>query len=166
MTCADVQAATAYTKTLHVQRLLSVREWLPVALDEGTESPSSRNTYGNRLERFLPWCESQSWWPCARLLRIQDQCCPPRQLSGRRHHSDLPLTSRRGKYLPYRLTEKETPAALQKELVALEQYLVAPCFPERVGESVKAGTGKGYLKDIRLCLGFRWQHQQEPVALD
>ena len=100
------------------------------------------------------------------MLRLQDQCRPPRQLSGRRHHSDLPLTSRRGKYLPYRLTEKETPESLQKELVALEQYLVESDFPGRVGEPVKTGTGAGYLKDIRLFLGFLRKHQQEPVALD
>ena len=58
MTGADVQAATDYTKTLCVQRLLKVRALLKKAL-AAIVSQASRNTYGNRLEQFLQWCEKQ-----------------------------------------------------------------------------------------------------------
>lgn len=165
MSGADVQGATAHTKTLHVQRLLRVRERLQVALDEGTDSPSSRTTYGNRIEQFLQWAEAQSWWPCERLLRLQAQCRPPQRLSGRRHYSDLPLTSRTGQYLRYRLTEAATPPLLQAELEDLDRFLVAHRFPGRVFNPVKPLTRDTYMKDVRLILGFFCEHKQEPVPL-
>lgn len=163
MSAADVQAATDYTKKVSVQRLIKARELLEAAWDKTTVSQSSRNTYGNRLEQFLQWAEQQSWWPCERLLRIQSQCRPPLHISGRRHYSDLPLTSRNGQHLCYRLIEEETSPALQATLEHLEQYLVAPRFSERTSDSVKQSTGAAYVKEIRLFLGFFWEHKREPI---
>ena len=164
MTLADVQAATEYTKTICVQRLLKVRVLLKKAL-AATASQSSRNTYGNRLEQFLQWAEEQSWWPCERLLRLQPQCRPPQRLSGRRRYSDLPLTGRTGLYLKYRLTEEATPPLLQAELEDLDRFLVAHRFSGRVSNPVKPSTRDTYMKDVRLILGFFYQHKQEPVPL-
>ena len=165
MTDADVQAATEYTKTICVQRLLKVRALLEKALAAATLSQASRNTYGNRLEQLIQWSEQESWWPCERLLRIQAQCRPPRQLSGRRHYSDLPLTSRKGPYLRYRLVEAETPLALQTQLEELDRLLAASRFPGRVFNPVKPITRDTYMKGVRLLLGFFYQHKQEPVPL-
>lgn len=165
MTAAETNEATEFTKTICVQRLVGSRERLQNAFDKVAPSAASRNTYGNRIERALQWCEQQSWWPCERLLRIQDQCCPSRRRSGRRHHSDLPLTSRNGQYLPYRLTEAETPLALQAEIEDIDRFFIAPRFPGRVFNPVKPVTRNGYIKDIRLFLGFFCHHKKEPVPL-
>ena len=165
MTEVDVAAATEYTKTIYVQRLLRARDLLRIALDKATVSQASRNTYGNRIERFLQWAEQQTWWPCERLLRIQNQCRPPQHLSGRRNYSDLPLTSRNGQYIQYRLIEAATPPALQAQLEDLDRFLAAARFPGRVFNPVKSNTRDTYMKDVRLLLGFFYQHKQEPVPL-
>ncbi|XGW00859.1 MAG: hypothetical protein ACAF41_33320 (plasmid) [Leptolyngbya sp. BL-A-14] len=166
MTSTDVQAAEEYTKSICVQRLVRARDLLESTFAKAAVTPSSRNTYGNRLEQFLQWAEQQSWWPCERLLKIQDQCRPPQRISGRRHYSDLPLTSRNGQYLRYRLMEAETPPALQAQLEGVDQFLVAPRFSGRVFDPVKPQTRDGYLKDVHLILGFFYQHKQIPVPLD
>ncbi|MBD2066222.1 site-specific integrase [Leptolyngbya sp. FACHB-671] len=166
MSSIDVADATDYTKQLSVQRLLKARELLKVAFDKADVTQASRNTYGNRIEQFLQWCEQQSWWPCERLLRIQNQCRPPQRISGRRHYSDLPLTSRNGPYLRYRLTDAETPPALQAQIEGLDHYLVAPRYPGRVFDPVKPSTRDTYMKDVRLMLGFFCRHKQEPVPLE
>ena len=166
MTAIDVQAAEDYTKTITVLRLLKSRELIEKAFERADIPQSSRNTYGSRLDQFLRWSEQQSWCPCERLLRIQDQCRPPQRISGRRHYSDLPLTSRNGQYLRYRLLEAATPPALQSQLDDFDRFLTAPRFPGRVFNSVKRSTGGGYLRELRLILGFFHQHKQESIPLD
>ena len=166
MTAIAVQAAEDYTKTITVLRLLKSRELIAQAFEREGIPQSSRNTYGSRLDQFLRWMEQQSWWPCERLLRIQDQCRPPQQISGRRHYSDLPLTSRNGQYLCYRLLEVATPPALQSQLDEFERFLTAPRFPGRVFNPVKPSTGAGYIKETRLLLGFFFQHKQESIPID
>lgn len=166
MTVADTQAAESYTHTLSVQRLLKVREFLEEALDAAELSPASRSTYGNRIEQFLCWAEQQDWWTCERLLRIQHQCRPPRRLSGRRHCSDLPLTSRQGNYKRYRLTPEEVPLALRNQVEEFSRYLSAPNYPGRFSKPVKPSTLKVYLQTIWLLLGFFHRHKQQPVPLE
>jgi hypothetical protein len=166
MTQADTQAAEEYTKTICIQRLLKARELLKSAFDKSKVTQSSRRTYGNRIEQCLQWAEQQNWWPCERLLRIQNQCRPAQRTSGRRHYSDLPLTSRDGQYLAYCLKEAETSPTLQVDFERLEQYFVAPSFPERVFDPVKLSTGAGYIKALRLFLGFLRTHKKEPIPLD
>ena len=166
MTEADVQAASNYAHTVSVQRLLKVRSFLQAALDKAGVSATSRSTYGNRIEQFLCWAEQQVWWPAERLLKIQHQCRPPRRLSGRRHHSELPLTSRQGLYNEYSLTPETAPPALKAQMEEFSRFLSAPHYPGRHSKSVKASTLKAYTKAIWLMLGFFYQHKQQPVPLE
>lgn len=166
MNSVDVAAAVEFTKLLSVQRLLKARELLKIAFDKAEVTQASRNTYGNRIEQFLQWAEQQSWWPSERLLRIQNQCRPTRRISGRRHYSDLPLTSRNGQYFRYRLTDAQTPPDLQAQIEGLDHYLVDPRYPGRVFDPVKPLTRDTYIKEVRLMLGFFCNHKQEPVPLE
>jgi site-specific recombinase XerD len=166
MTGADVQSAEAYIKKITVLRLRKGRQLIAQALENSTLSQASRNTYGNRLEKFLHWTESQSWCPTERFLRIQDQCRPPRRLSGRRRVQDLPLTSRQGAYFEYSLPEAETPPKLQAHIDDLKRFMIDSYYPGRVLRAIKDDTSESYLKEIRLLLGYAHRYQDSPVALN
>ena len=166
MTGADVHSAEAYIKTITVLRLRKARQLIAQALENSTLSQASRNTYRNRLEKFLHWTENQSWWPTDRLLRIQDQCRPPKLPSGRRRVQDLPLTSRQGAYFEYSLTEAETPPKLQGDLVDIQRFMTDSYYPGRVLPAIKEDTSESYLKEIRLLLGYAHRYQDSPVALN
>jgi hypothetical protein len=163
MTATDTAAIRKYMGTMSVVRLLHARGDLEQAFERRGTSPASRNTYGNRLDQFLTWCQQQDWWPSNRRLRIQDQCCPPRHISGRRHFKDLPLTARQGAYTPYKLALESTPPALQADLKEMERYLVTPDYPGRVCEAVKPSTCQIYLREMRLMLGYLAQYEGIPL---
>ena len=165
MTGTEVELAKAYMKTITVLRLRTWRQLIAQALEDSTLSEASRNTYGNRLEKFLLWTENQSWWPTDRLLRIQDQCRPAKLPSGRRRVQDLPLTSRQGAYFEYSLAEAETPPKLQAQLDDLKRFMIDSYYPGRVLRAIKEDTSESYLKEIRLLLGYAHRYQDSPVAL-
>lgn len=165
MSMAETEAARRYLKILPVEKLLSARQDLRKAFQTLGTPKSSQHTYGNRVIQFLDWCEQQTWWPDARLLRLQDQCCPEmRNKNG--SVSNIPLTERRGRYLYYRLTEQETPPILQAELDRFFQFQTASIWHGRVIEPVEPSTAKEYLKEIRLFFGFLLRYHSPLIPLE
>ncbi|MBW4491226.1 MAG: hypothetical protein KME12_26015 [Trichocoleus desertorum ATA4-8-CV12] len=157
MTEEKGQEADECLRQQPVGRFVNVQEDLQAGFDLMNASQSSRNTYGARLDWVITLAKERPWWPISQTIDLRNQCRPPRRLSGRRQNSDLPLTVRNGHYQKYRLTEEETPPALQAQLEDLYCFLVAPVYPKRVCDPVRASTADTYLKDIRLELGY-WHH--------
>jgi hypothetical protein len=147
-------AADAFLATQPVDRFRTAVEDLQTGLQMMGASPASRNNYTSVLAWFLELAKQRAWYPLAPSLNIQDQCCPPRYLSGRRHSSNLPLTERTGHYEQYRLIEGETSPALQTELDDLYRYWTASVYPGRVRKVIKPQTADSYMKDVRLMLGY------------
>jgi hypothetical protein len=145
--------ADAFLTTQPVHRYWTAHEDLRAGLQMMNASPASSNNARSVLDWFLELAKHRPWFPLGPRLEIQNQCRPPRHLSGRRHSSDLPLTDRIGQYQPYRLTKAETCPDLQAELGELDRYWTAPVYPGRVRKANKHQTAKTYMKDTRLMLG-------------
>jgi hypothetical protein len=160
-----LQARAATRQADKYQRRKDARELVAKAFERPEITLASRNTYGNRLNQFLSWMETQSWYPSDRMLRIQDQCRSSRKFTGRRRVQDLRLTSREGAYLEYSLKPEETPAALQEVLDDLDRFMVAPRYAGRVRRRISESTRDSYFKDIRLLLGFCVRYQPNPISL-
>jgi hypothetical protein len=126
MTKVEVESAKNFLKTLGVSVLLTARETLHLAFLSQKASIASQKTYGNRFNQFLSWSENQEWCPkSSPQARVEQQCCPVRE-NFYGPISNTPLTERRTKYMKYTLSQKDTPALLQKQLDNFYQFLTLP----------------------------------------
>jgi len=161
--------ADAFLRKQPLKRFLKAPSDSLAGFDLMNASSASRNTYGARLKWAMDQGKKRPWWPTGQPINSQNQCRPSRRLSGRRHYSDLPLTTRSGQYQQYRLTEEETPASLQAELDDWYCFLTAPVYFGRLCDPIEKSTADTYLKDLRLELGY-WHHirgvTQEEMSLD
>ena len=166
MTLAEIESAKQFLQTLGVEVLLKARQTLQQAFESQNASVATRNTYGNRFNQFLSWCEEQEWWPAkgSRKARLKQQCCPVTK-SPYGLISNTPLTHRRRRYLKYTLTSKDTPAPLQKELDDFYRYLTEPEWPLRVIDPIKESSALEYIKDIRLVLGWCCHYRTPSIPL-
>jgi hypothetical protein len=165
LTHQKVQEAEGMIKTLSVQRLLRAREAMEKGFELAQATQASRHTYGNRIEQFLQWAERQLWWYGSHRLKIENQCCPKRPRTGRRHPSKISLTGRQGQYLGYRLKPEEMPPALRDDLAAFESFLVAKRHPQRFSKFIDQETANNYIKDVCLLLGWFSTYKTEPIAV-
>ena len=165
LTAQKVQEAEGIIKTLSVQRLLRTRDAMEQGFDLAQATQASRHTYGNRIEQFLQWAEQQSWWYGSNRFKIQNQCCPKRPRTGRRHPSKISLTGRQGQYLEYRLKLEDMPPVLRNDLAAFESFLLAKRHPQRFSKWVAQETADNYIKDVCLLLGWFCHYKAEPIAV-
>ncbi len=165
MTKAEVESAKAFLKTVGISVLLTARETLHLAFESQNVSIASRRVYGNRTNQFLSWGENQEWWSkSSSQARVEQQCCPVRENSYG-PISNTPLTERRTKYMKYTLSQKDTPALLQKQLDDFYQFLTLPEWPLRVIKPILESSADAYIKDIRLMLGWFCRHKTPSVTL-
>ena len=149
--CAE---ADAFLATQPVHRYGTALEDLRTGLQMMTASQSSGNTSKSVLNWYLRLAKQLPWYPLVPSLKIQNQCRPPRYLSGRGHPSELSLTERAGQYQLYRLTEAETSPILKAELDELHRYWAAPVYLGRVCQAVRRQTADAYAREARLMLGY------------
>jgi len=166
MTLAEIESAKQLLQKLGVSVLLTARQTLQQAFENQNATVATRNTYGNRFNQFLSWCETQEWWSDqdSWKARVKQQCCPVRKNSYGLI-SNAPLTERRGQYLKYGLKQKDTPAPLQKELDDFYRYLTEPEWPLRVVKSIEESSALEYIKDIRLILGWCCHHRTPSIVV-
>lgn len=166
MTLAEIESAKQFLQTLGVEVLLKARQTLQMAFESQNASVATRNTYGNRFNQFLSWSERQEWWPAksSRKALVKQQCCPVMK-NPYGIISNTPLTQRRRQYLKYRLTVKDTPAPLQKELDDFYRYLTEPEWPLRVIDPIEESSALEYIKDIRLFLGWYCRYRTPSIPL-
>lgn len=159
--------AEALLKHLSLQSLLKVRAAMQQTFMELKVSQSSQNTYGGRVEQWLKWAEQESWWwnKRSRSTSLQDQCAPPRS---RQHGAvdETKLMPGKGRPVVYSLKDKETSPALAQVLDDLFHFLSDYHHPYRVIDKIEASTAKGYLKDIRLFLGWRHRYHKPALPLE
>lgn len=166
MTLAEIESAKQFLRTLGVEVLLTARQTLQLAFENQKASKASQNTYGNRFEQFVSWCEEQEWWPSKSSWKalVKQQCCPIiRNPYG--DTSNTPLTQRRTQYLEYMLKQKDTPAPLQKELDDFSRFLTEPEWPLRVIDPIGESSALEYIREIRLILGWCCYHRTPSIAL-
>lgn len=161
---AQAAEADAFLATQGVHRYASAFDDLQIGLDMMNASQGTRNNTKSVLTWFTQLAIQRPWYPQDVRPDIQNQCRPPRYISGRRHSSDLPLTERTGQYQKYRLTDEEISPALQEELDDLYRFWTAAVYPGRVRMTVKPVTGQSYIKEVLVMLGYL--HRVLGVPLD
>lgn len=162
MTNTDVMAAQDFFQRVNTQRLLHAPADLERVFERYKKSRASRRTYGKRLEKFLDWCQTQSWWPGRRAQLLERECCPPRLISGIRHVKDFALTHRQGKYIQYALQARETPEALELQFFLFWEHLTVPHHPQRIRPPIAESTAKIYCSTIRLAFGYMYRERGVP----
>ncbi len=164
MTLADSTSAQQFLQTLGVEALLNARQTIQQAFEKQKASIATQNTYGNRFNQFLSWSQEQEWWPsqCSWKASVKNQCCPIlKHPYG--NISNTPLMERRTRPLKYGLKPQETPVALQIELDKFFQFLTEPEWPSRVVDPIEESSACGYIKVIRLMLGWLHRYQTPPI---
>jgi len=163
-TGAQSAEADAFLATQTIHRYCTAREDLLIGVQRMRASLGSLHHSRSALDWYLELAKRRAWYPLVSSPELQNQCCPPRYLSGRGHFSDLPLTERTGSYERYRLTEVETSPALSYDLDELYRYWTAPTYPGRARKAVKHPSAITYMKDTRLMLGHL--HRKLGIPLD
>jgi len=169
MTRAEVSAAKAFMEGLGTDKLIGGRAAIETGFRLLNLSQASRNTYGNRLDQFLTWCEEQPWWrqsvaigPTKTTDKKNDHA--PRMKRGHGITANNRLTGRRSVYITYQVQPEEITLRLKTELNAFYRFLTDPDRNDRWTERVSDSTAHIYLKHIRLMLG--WFHQKGTPRTD
>ncbi len=166
-TLAEIEASRLFMKSQNLNKLVKLR----IAQREGFRlvyrSHKMQEIYQRSLEKFLAWCENQSWWPEERSFQYspssQQFCCPTLQ-SEYGSKANKTLTHRQGKHIIYKLQPNEKSPNLKAELNEFYQFLTQPEHPERIGNGIKDSCADNYLRTILLIFG--WFYRFEEVSLD
>ena len=167
MTRAETEQAKALLKRLSLQSLPKVRGAIQRSFVKLKVPKNSQNTYGSRINQWITWAENEDWWwnKRQRSAKLQEQCAPPRY---RKYGAvdDTKLMPGKGRPVVYSLKITETPAALSQTLDSWFHFLSDPHHPQRVTDKIDEGTANGYIKEIRLFLGWFYRYRNPLIPLE
>lgn len=165
LTQAETESAIAFLKLLPARDIVRVHEALYLGFEQLDTPQSSRNNYSPRIVDWYEWSKLQSWYPNP-IRNATDLRCPP-IVTGRGAAASLKLTQRTHRYPRYRLQEDQQSPALQADLAALESFLTDVHHPERLLDlkPIQRSSMNLYRRELELMLGFRSQHDENPIAI-
>ncbi len=156
-TAAEKLAAEQALQILGVAKLKDALQAQKKVFELLNATDDQKYTYRSKLENFLIWAETQSWYPCDKPKQPTASHRTPKMRHGHRTAKQKRLTTRTRRS-DYSCKELEMPEVLQLELKHFYQYLTEKQYSGRPEQAVKPGTAENYIPSLRRILGIIKSH--------
>ncbi len=157
-TAAEKLAAEQALQILGVAKLKDALQAQKKVFELLNATDDQKYTYRSKLENFLIWAETQSWYPCNKPKQPTASHRTPKMRHGHGKMAQKRLTTRTIIKANYSCKQSEMPEVLQLELKQFYNYRTDKYYPGRPEQAVQPGTAETYIQSLRQILGIIKSH--------